>query len=140
MRILRRAIGICISGCCLEGVFMTSLTYKSVPHECPARVFRRSVPQECSARVSQESAPQQCPTASYSVQKSVARECPTRVFHKSVPTRVSYKSTPQECPTKVRHKSVKQWLAVCFRVRVRIRVRGLHLVYLSDRVSIRLGL
>ena len=37
---------------------------------------------------------------------------------------VSYKSVPQG------HKSVKQCLAVCFPVHVRIRVRGLHLVHL----------
>ena len=49
--------------------------------------------------------------------KSIAQECPEQFS-----TRVSYKSVTQEC----------QSLAVCFRVRVCIRVRGFHLVLFDN--------
>ena len=62
----------------------------------------------------------------YGFVQSAAREFSTRVFHKSV---------PQECPTRVSHKRFNQCLAVCFRVRVFIRVREFHFVLWTRLVT-----
>ena len=103
----------------------TRVSYESVsrerhiPQECPTRVFfRKCVLQECSARVPRKSECHTgCPTR---VHKSVPQVFPTRMR----PTRVSHKS--------VSYKSVNNCLAVCFRIRVCIRVRGFHLLFLVE--------
>lgn len=64
------------------------------------------------------------PDSANVVREAVSGRCPARVSHKRCPTRVA-----RECPTKVFYKSVfyksvTQCLAVCFRVRVCVRVRG----------------
>ena len=61
------------------------------------------------------------------------RGCPTRACHKSAPkecpTRVSRERVRQECPTKLSN-NVWPMLGFVFRVRVRIRVCGFHVVHL----------
>ena len=74
----------------------------------------KSVRQECPTRVSViQAVPQECMSVP---QRFPKRMCPTRVSHKSV----SY-------------KSCNNCLGVRFRVRVCIRVRGFHLVFVSGR-------
>ena len=59
------------------------------------RVFHKSVPQE---------------SVSYKVSHKSAQECPTKVSERMYPKRVFHKS--------VSYKSFKNWLGVCFQVRV----------------------
>ena len=89
------------------------MPHKSVLQECLTRVSYKSVTQECRTRVSY---------------KSVTQECRTRV---------SYKSVTQECLTRVLHKSAIQTRLTrfCINVRVSIRVRGFHLVFVNHRIT-----
>ena len=98
-----------------------------MPQECPERPCHKRAPQDCRFhKRSHKSVPRESPTRVS--RKSVPQECRTRVPRTVVHKSVLHKSPPKECCMKVSPKSVQQCLAVCFRVRVCIRVRGSHLV------------
>ena len=110
---------------CPTRVFLTRVSHKSVSYKiflqkCPARVPHKSVAPEFSTRASHRSILRDCPA-----RVPLPQECP---FYKSVLQERPTRAPPTECPTRM-HKGVKQCFALCFRVRVRTRVRGFHLVY-----------